>query len=201
MKLILTRHAETIEYVNGIVCGQLPGTLSKLGKKQASLLAQRLKDIKIDYIYSSDLARAVDTTKEVLKFHTESTVFYVPELREKNQWVFEGRKDAEVSTESWRNKVKKDSLNAAPKNGESKMQVYKRVEKFLKKILKKHKSETILIVAHGGVLRSLFCLITNKPPEEMPKLKRFLNTSVTVVEIKEYQTPKIHIINCVEHTV
>ena len=64
MKLIITRHGETIENVKGIAMGSLPGNLSKKGKKQAKLVAKRLKNININAIYTSDLKRAYDTAKE-----------------------------------------------------------------------------------------------------------------------------------------
>ena len=50
MKLVLTRHGETIENKKGIHQGWLPGNRSKQGIKQAELLAERLKSIKIDKI-------------------------------------------------------------------------------------------------------------------------------------------------------
>ena len=43
MKLIITRHGETIENTEGIIQGHLHGTLSKLGKEQARKVAERLK--------------------------------------------------------------------------------------------------------------------------------------------------------------
>jgi len=45
MKLILTRHGETIENQKGIMQGHLPGHLSKQGVEQAKKLALRLKHI------------------------------------------------------------------------------------------------------------------------------------------------------------
>ncbi|GBE19836.1 glucosyl-3-phosphoglycerate phosphatase [archaeon BMS3Abin17] len=69
MKLILVRHGETEENKRREIMGQKQGTLSSLGIEQAKKVAQRLKDEKIDYIFSSDLARASDTAKEIHKFH------------------------------------------------------------------------------------------------------------------------------------
>ena len=84
MKLILVRHGETIENVKGIMQGHIHGKLSDLGKKQAKKLALRFKEEKINAIYSSDLARASDTTKEIAKFHKKAKIILVKELRERN---------------------------------------------------------------------------------------------------------------------
>ena len=67
MKLILTRHGETVDNIKGILQGQNPGKLSENGIQQAKQLALRLKNENIDAIYSSDLARAADTAKEIYK--------------------------------------------------------------------------------------------------------------------------------------
>ena len=69
MKLIITRHGETIENAKRICQGHLGGNLSKKGKLQAKKLAERLKNEKLDVIYSSDLKRTKDTTKEIKKYH------------------------------------------------------------------------------------------------------------------------------------
>ncbi len=69
MKLILTRHGETIENVNKILQGWNDTNLNKNGIQQAKQLAKRLKDINIDLIYSSDLKRAFNTAQEISKFH------------------------------------------------------------------------------------------------------------------------------------
>ena len=65
MKLIITRHGETEENKAGIIQGHLPGHLSEAGIEQAKKVAFRLKDEKINFIYSSDLDRAADTAKEI----------------------------------------------------------------------------------------------------------------------------------------
>jgi broad specificity phosphatase PhoE len=69
MRLILTRHGETEENKLGIVQGHMQGTLSKEGIHQAEKLAERLRKEKIDAIFSSDLKRAVDTSKIILSYH------------------------------------------------------------------------------------------------------------------------------------
>ena len=61
--LLLTRHGETIENQRHVLQGQLPGTLSPLGKEQAVVLAEQLKQEPLDVIVCSDLARSYDTAK------------------------------------------------------------------------------------------------------------------------------------------
>ncbi len=82
MKLILTRHGETEENKSKIFQGHLPTKLSKEGINQVRRLARRLKDEKIDAIYSSDLPRAIDTAKEIAKYHKNACLIFTKELRE-----------------------------------------------------------------------------------------------------------------------
>ena len=76
MKLILVRHGETEGNVKQIIQGQTHGKLTKKGIKQAKLLARRLKNEKIDVVFSSDLQRAKNTTKQILNHHCKIPVFY-----------------------------------------------------------------------------------------------------------------------------
>jgi len=82
MKIILTRHGRTVENDAGILQGHLPGKLNEKGIIQAQKVAIRLQDEHIDYMYSSDLDRAADTTREILKYHPDVPVEFIQELRE-----------------------------------------------------------------------------------------------------------------------
>ena len=96
MEIILTRHGETIENIEGRFQGHLPGKLSEKGKIQAKKLALRFKDEKFDYIFSSDLTRAVDTAKEIKKFHQNIPIKFTKELRERNLGELQGVKKSEL---------------------------------------------------------------------------------------------------------
>ena len=72
-KIILVRHGESIANAEGVSQGNkdewIDTHLSKKGKEQADKVAQRLKNEKIDIIYSSDLKRAKETAEAINKFH------------------------------------------------------------------------------------------------------------------------------------
>lgn len=51
MKLILSRHGETLENQQHILQGQLPGTLSPLGIAQAERLAEMLQEETLSLIH------------------------------------------------------------------------------------------------------------------------------------------------------
>ena len=81
MKLILARHAQTLENSQKIVQAY-GGHLSDIGEQQAKRLALRLKDEKIDYIYSSDFDRAIKSANEVRFFPLQIPLTLDKRLRE-----------------------------------------------------------------------------------------------------------------------
>ena len=195
MKLILTRHGETEENIAGIMQGHLPGKLSEEGIEQAKKLAARLKTEKIDCIYSSDLARAADTAREIAKHHPSVPIYFVKDLRERHFGEFQGRNKSEFG---WGAKDFKATL-LEPKEGETMKQVYERAKKFLYQILKKHNNETILFVGHNGINKAMTAIIVGKTVDEIKTMENSKNTSVSIFEIDENKNHKTHLLNCVKH--
>ncbi len=83
MRLIITRHGETVENTKGIMQEHLPGKLTEKGISQAKEIGNKLRNQKIDLFFSSDLKRAKDTIKEIYKYHLKKPLIYTEELREK----------------------------------------------------------------------------------------------------------------------
>ncbi|MBU0667447.1 MAG: histidine phosphatase family protein [Nanoarchaeota archaeon] len=187
MKLIITRHGETLENINGICQGHLPGTLSENGKLQAKKLALRFKDEKIDAIFSSDLARSSDTAKEIAKFHPEAKLEFVYELRECDH----GSKNTgkHFSQIDWNSR---DGM-------ESRESMRVRSKKIIDRAYRMYPDGFVVFVGHNGVNRALISVIMDLPEAFMARFGPFLNTSVSVFEIKENRQHLIHLLNCAKH--
>jgi broad specificity phosphatase PhoE len=91
MRLVLVRHAETVENVERVFQGHNPGVLSDRGRKQAEKLAERLLGAGVGFVYCSDLSRCKDTLAPFLKYKGVPVV-YTEVLRERDFGVFNGRK-------------------------------------------------------------------------------------------------------------
>jgi broad specificity phosphatase PhoE len=187
MKLILVRHGETEENKKGILQGHMHGTLSKEGIDQAKRLAKRLSKEKIDAIYSSDLKRAADTAKEIVKYHPEIPLSFTEELREINLGSNTGKKKAEIDPKHW------------PSDSETPEQIQERARKLIDRIYKKHPKDTVLFVSHNGFKKNIIRYITNKSLDETQSMPGFGNTSVSIFEIKENNNHKILLLNCTKH--
>lgn len=197
MRLILTKHAETIENVQGVHQGHLPGRVSELGRKQIERVAERLKNEKIDFIYSSDLARTADTTKGIAKYHPNTPIKYLKELRERSFGYLEGKRHKDIME----NEKDFKALMTEAKGGETQQELYDRAKKFLHEIIPKHKGKTILIAAHDGFNKALLAVATGAPSEEMYNLPPIGPTSMTIVEVKENKKHEIKLFNCMKHLV
>ncbi|MCK5211504.1 histidine phosphatase family protein [Candidatus Parcubacteria bacterium] len=195
MKLIITRHGETEENIAGILQGHLPGKLSTKGIEQAKKVALRLKNENIDFIYSSDLARAADTAKEIAKHHSGASIAFVKNLRERNFGEFQGKKKSDFGWNAKDQKV----IFIEPKEGETMKAVYERAENFLHKIIHKHHDDSVLFVCHAGVGKAMVAVITGKKHSEIKNIEDMQNTSVSTFEIDEDKNHKIICYNCVKH--
>lgn len=194
MKLILTRHGETLENIDGIIQGHLPGKLSVKGIDQAKQLALRLKNEKLTIIYSSDLERAACTAREIAKFHPDIPVEFVQDLRERflGAWQGENMKLLGFSGNT-------GILEHAPADGETMEELYSRADNFINLLLSKHQKDTILCVGHDGICKAMVGVFTGKTPAEIKTIENLHNTAVSVFEIDDANTCRIEVFNCVKH--
>ena len=157
-RLFLVRHGETALKSSQRLWGHTDVELSALGLKQAERLRDHLASEKIDFIYSSDLKRALVTARTIASRH-QLDITTCTELREFNYGKVEGLTFEEIDRlypECSRYLRERDPDLRFP-DGESLTELGKRVGKFTER-LKEHKAEeAILIVIHSGVLRTLIC--------------------------------------------
>lgn len=155
--LWLIRHGETDWNAAGRFQGHTDVPLNAVGRSQAALLAERLLGDHLRRpfaaILSSDLSRAAQTAQTVgarLGLPVEQR----PGLRERHYGVLSALTPAEMelrypeSFERWR---ARDPDYVVPE-GESLRQFSARVLGELEAIAQLHRSQQVLIVAHGGVL-------------------------------------------------
>ena len=157
-RLLLVRHGDTELNSAERYWGHTNVELSAAGLRQAERLCDRLATEKINAIYSSDLLRASVTAKIITSRH-QLDVITCAELQEINFGDAEGLTFDEISrlypevTKLWTGR----SLKLKYPGGESLDQFNSRISKFLDRLEKHAAEETILIVAHSGVLRTLVC--------------------------------------------
>lgn len=178
MKIIFVTHGQTLENAEGIIMGQLiGGELSPLGRSQVKGLAEKLKDAKIDCVYSSDLSRAVQTANEILKYHKNLQLNLTKDLRERNLGRFQGKKISEIQEfqeDRWYNK---EYSNLETIKG-----LFSRVKKFLVQINKTHINDTVLLVGHRTCGEALECVMNGVPVSDFGTLPQLKNADIRIFE-------------------
>ncbi|WP_018339274.1 histidine phosphatase family protein [Butyricimonas synergistica] len=164
IELILSRHGETLENQQHILQGQLPGTLSPLGKAQAENLAEILKDERLDAVVSSDLARSYETALAVAKRHG-LTPHQTPLLREMDWGVYTGQRLDDV-----------DWLNLPP-SVESVEALYQRATDFIRYLQDNFPDRRIIAIGHGAFNRAIITYLEGKKAIEMIDLPIMENTT------------------------
>jgi broad specificity phosphatase PhoE len=192
------RHGETELKSSERLWGSTDVKLDALGLRQAERLSDRLAGEKIDCIYSSNLQRALVTAKTIASKH-QLEVITCAELREIDFGEMEGLTLDEVNR--LYPEVVKLRKQRSPKlkypGGESFVEFGKRVGKFLDRLEKHTDEETVLIVAHNGVLRVLLCQLLNLGLEHLWQFPLDL-ASLSVAETNR-QGARLSLLNDVSH--
>jgi broad specificity phosphatase PhoE len=157
-KLLMVRHGETDRNSSQRYWGRTDVGLGPVGLRQAEQLRDRLAVEKIDCVYSSVMRRALVTAQTLASLH-KLPVVGCPELREIDFGKIEGMNFGEVQNHfpeialMW---IKNNTELVYPE-GEGLAQLEKRITEFRTRLCNHTEDQTILIVAHSGVLRSLIC--------------------------------------------
>ena len=156
--IIAIRHGETAWNRETRIQGHRDIPLNAVGLAQAQRVAQALQGEAIDAIYSSDLSRARQTA-EAIAATTGAPLQLDAGLRERAFGVFEGQTWQEISERwpveaaLWRSR---DLGFAADGGGESLPTFFARCVGAVERLASRHPGQTLVIVAHGGVLDCLY---------------------------------------------
>ena len=164
-KIILIRHGESEANQLSTLAGFSDYQLTDLGFEQAKLTAEHLKNEKIDAIYSSALLRAKYTAIP----HAERrglSVTFCPELRETFCGDWEGGVLADLREKYPVEYARmRETLDFTYPGGENWWDSGVRFYKKALEIAKENPDRTVLIVAHGGVIRVFWSLVCGTPKE------------------------------------
>ena len=159
--LYLVRHGETIWNIEHKFQGQGDSPLTEKGIIQAKKAAEKLKHVKFDSVYSSDLLRA-KRTAEIIALEKDLVIQTSKALRERAFGRFEGTltkvffekyglKMRELEA-SKKNQIKKNQIDPTIESDESLMG---RFITFLREVSLANIGKKVLIVTHGGTIRVL----------------------------------------------
>jgi alpha-ribazole phosphatase len=186
-KVILVRHGQTLWNLEMKYQGHCDVALTEKGIQQARLAANRLANEKISAVYASDLSRALTTATCIANKHNLQ-VTTVPEFREINFGQWEGLTYEKISSQCTEQMT---TLFTHPDEveipgGESFKEVKERASIALDKLVSQHPAQTIVVVSHGGTIRTLLCAALNIHLNHLWNIKQD-NTAINILEYHDNQ--------------
>jgi len=170
MEIYLVRHT-TPDVAKGVCYGQADLDVTDSFENEAAIIRQHLPGT-LTAIYSSPLQRCKKLAEHLYRDHT---IHLHDDLKEINcgSWEMQLWDDIpKPEIDPWMN----DFVNVRTPGGESYTDVFERVSQYFEKIIERHSStgnkglliteegmHRVVIVAHGGVIRSILSHITQTP--------------------------------------
>jgi len=153
--IYLIRHAETTWNAEGRLQGTLDAPLSERGQEQVRRLVEALRAVPLAAVYSSPLGRACATAAPIAAAHGVP-LCTVSGLREMDQGEWEGR------LRPIQARVDSPAESSIP-GSESIVDVQARAVAAMHLLAEQHPGETIAVVAHGGVNKTLLLSCLGAP--------------------------------------
>lgn len=178
----LFRHGETDWNKEKQFMGQRDMPLNEVGRKQAMKLAQRIQELSLIELYSSDLLRTRETA-ELIASKSGIDINYDSRFREIDGGLCTGLRVAEMKAQfpSWWEENQQDSYAARFPEGENFYDVVSRVTEGLEEIANKHTvNQNIGIVTHGGVIISIIAYMLGITQDKRDRLTMD-NCGITII--------------------
>jgi broad specificity phosphatase PhoE len=168
--ILLARHGQSDWNRDRRWQGHADRPLTEEGKKQARALAERLEDIALDGVYSSDLERSRATADAV--------------AAPRGLQVQERTDLREVDVGSWSGLTRDEAKERFPedfehwtkggtgwRDGETYEQMSERVLAALANIAREHPNGRVLVVSHGGPIRAVHAATLGMDVHEYRRLR------------------------------
>ncbi len=178
MRLIFVRHGQSEGNASGVIQGRLDFGLSDLGRRQAEETARWMNQERISRVLSSPLCRAAETARFIAEEHG-LPVELEPALLEYDIGAVSGLTGAEI-------RARHPEVSAAYARGErprfpgeeGREAFHARVSALLRSLGEQSSDETVVAVAHGGVINAA-CAIVLGVDIKRPGVFQVANCSLT----------------------
>jgi len=179
--LLIIRHGETVWNAEHRFQGHGDSPLTETGRNQVAALGRRMEGYNFDALIASDLGRTRETASIISGF-TGHTAEFDSRLRERNYGVFEGLTVPEIKEThpGVYDQFNTDDPDYILPGGESHRQHYQRNVDFFEELLTGRVGTNVAVVAHGGVLDSIFRYVAGLPLDQ-PRCYITTNASLTIV--------------------
>jgi len=200
--VLLIRHGQSEGNAARRFGGHTATPLSPRGRKQALATAHALKDEELTAIYSSDLARAVETAEPLARL-TGLPIHRTSAFRERSVGVMEGltfEDAAQQHPEQYAALLRRDFEHVLT-GGESYRQLLDRAWQKLDEIIARHRGGNIAVVSHTGTIciLALHLMGALDAPELKPVWISNANCAITRFELRDDGFVRVLSINDTRH--
>lgn len=158
--IYLVRHGQTAWNREEVFRGRTDIPLDETGQRQAELVGQYFKEMEIDAVYSSPLARALETAEAIARVR-HSIVKPLEAITDMSFGSWEGHPHQEIRNidpETYRQWVESPHLVRLP-GGENLDEVRDRSMTALEELVRNHPKKTIVLVSHRVICKVLICSV------------------------------------------
>jgi len=162
LHILFVRHGETQDNIDRILQGQRDTSLTEKGHKEATIVADKLRDQHINAIYHSPLIRIVQTIQPILSTHPDVPLHAEADLKGQSLGKLEGDSFDSI-----------DMGNPRSADGQPGVELFDDFVKRLKRVfgrivgaeapLVSRQDRTIVIATHGVGITSLFKALEEYP--------------------------------------
>jgi broad specificity phosphatase PhoE len=200
--VLLIRHGQSEGNAERRFGGHTATPLSPRGRRQAQATARALKDEELTAIYSSDLARAVETAEPLAKI-TGLPVNSTAAFRERSVGVMEGltfEVAAQQHPEQYQALLRRDFEHVLT-GGEGYRQLLDRAWQKLDELIEENQGGKIAVFSHTGTIciLALHLMGALDAPELKPVWITSANCGVTRFELRDDGLVRVLMLNDTRH--
>lgn len=161
MKYFLLRHTKP-DIAEGICYGQTDVDVLPSFEQEKERILEQLKTFEYDRIYSSPFKRCARLAESIN--HSGTQIIFDDRLKELDFGAWELKPWAEIEKTEAAKKWFEDYIHLPALDGESYMDLLKRVRHFINATQEEKEIESLLLVCHRGVIGAFYTIINNLNP-------------------------------------
>lgn len=192
MRLILIRHGKTCDNLKRRYSGIKDIGLTRAGRQEAKKIKEKIKGLKVDRVFCSDLKRSWQTA-EIIFSNRTCKIIKNPHLREINFGKWEGLTYIQIVRRypSTCKRWLKDPFSVNIPKGQKLSHFVRKIKNELKKIVDRNTDKTVALITHSGVIRVILNTIRGIKKKDFWQLK--INPcSVYIIEYKKQLRPRVY---------
>ncbi len=188
----IVRHGQTQYNIEMIMQGWVNSDLTQIGRAQARKVGHYLQDVTFNRCISSDLGRAMETSKLILE-GTNTPIIADQRVREVCFGKYDGGLIADVPIKDYRKRIE---YNWVEFGGETYDSVGNRFASCLNEYAKNYPNDTMLVTSHGGAIISMIKHYDYSLYDSMVSVEnKIRNCSTTILTIEENGRAKFKLVN------